>query len=74
MLTRREARLIAEELHKIMQQQMVPEELLTTKDAAKYLNISASTLYHNKSIPYTKQGKKKLYTRSALYEYATRAQ
>lgn len=49
-----------------------PEEFLTTAEAAEYLNMSASAIYHATDIPYTKRGKKKLYTKAALAAYMNR--
>lgn len=47
-LTRRDARMIAEELHKLLKAEAVPqEEYMTRKEAAARMKVSVSYLAHN---------------------------
>lgn len=73
-LTRYEARLIAEELHKLMKEdeEHAPMgELLTDVEAAAYLNMSKSFVNHNKErIPHVKIGRSVRYTKAGLSEFA----
>lgn len=74
-ITRYEARLIAEELYKLMQRDTKPqaEELLRVPEAAAYLRISTSTLYKKlETIPHTKVGKTIYFTKQGLSDYAQR--
>lgn len=46
------------------------EKKFTAKEAAEYLKMSLSTLYHlGDEIPHIKIGRKSLYTEEALYNY-----
>ncbi len=68
-----------EEREKIVAEEKAKNKWLTSDEAAKYLNISKSTLYkytHNRVIPYCKpSGKKILFLKIELDEYikSTRA-
>lgn len=73
-MTRYEARMIAEELHKLMKAEQEAEpldELLTSTEAAAYLNMSKSFVEHNKDrIPHVKVGRMVRYTKAGLSEFA----
>lgn len=71
-LTRYDARLIAEELHKLMKAEAQPlDELLTASEAAAYLGMSKSFVDHNKErIPHVKVGRAIRYTKAGLSEFA----
>lgn len=75
-ITRYEARMIAEELYKLMQRDTKPqaaEELLRVPEAAAYLKISPNTLYKKlEAIPHTKIGKTLYFTKQGLSDYAQR--
>lgn len=74
-ITRREARLIAEELFKLQQKAKAetpepPEELLGMRAAAKYLNRSYNYLQRNEGgIPRIKKGGRYFYVKSQLAKY-----
>lgn len=68
-ITRRGAKLIAEELRKTE----TPAEWLTTGKAAKYAGCSTWTIYHNiKEIPHEKRGKLLRFTKQGLSEWIKR--
>lgn len=75
-LTRAEARMIAEEVVRLMREQNAPkappEEYLTAREAAEYLNVSVWYVYHNiDAIPHTTLpgGKRKMFLKSRLAQY-----
>lgn len=78
-LTRREAKMIAEELYALMRPEVkqaattiATDELdtwLSHEEAAKMLGYSVQTLYQRIDIPYTKVGRKRRYSRSALLQF-----
>lgn len=72
-MTRREARMIAEEVIKLMkQEQMVEEqdEYLTTAEAAALLNLSVSYVRHNiEKYPQVKRGGRRYFSKRRLTEY-----
>lgn len=76
MLTRREARMIAEELFRLQkedQQQEPPEELLTMREAAAYTKRSYSFFQKNGlRIPRSKVGGRYYFTKSALADWIMR--
>lgn len=67
-MTRYEARMIAEELHKLMkadEQQVM--EWLTIEEAATYLKCSKSRIYNNIAlVPHTKDGRRLKFPKSEL--------
>ncbi|MFC2812253.1 MAG: helix-turn-helix domain-containing protein [Prevotella conceptionensis] len=70
-LTRKDARMIAEELFALMQREKaVPERYLNAKEAAELLGMPLGTLYHKVGgIPHTKVGKRLRFTESTLRKY-----
>lgn len=70
-LTRKDARMIAEELFALMQKEKaVPERYLNAKEAAELLGMPLGTLYHKVGgIPHTKVGKRLRFTESTLRRY-----
>lgn len=70
-LTRKDARMIAEELFSLMKKEKaVPERYLNAKEAAELLGMPLGTLYHKvDGIPHTKVGKRLRFTESALRKY-----
>ena len=70
-LTRKDARMIAEELFALMQKEKaVPERYLNAKEAAELLGMPLGTLYHKVGgIPHTKVGKRLRFTESSLRKY-----
>lgn len=74
-LTRQEIRAIAEELANVLLERQ-PERLLNVKQAAEYLAVSQSYIYHNaESIPHERIGSGKgslRFTERALHDYVTR--
>jgi DNA binding domain, excisionase family len=70
-LTRKDARMIAEELFALMQKEKaVPERYLNAKEAAELLGMPLGTLYHKVGgIPHTKVGKRLRFTESTLRKY-----
>ena len=70
-LTRKDARMIAEELFALMKkEEAVPERYLNAKEAAEMLGMPLGTLYHKVGgIPHTKVGKRLRFTESTLREY-----
>ncbi len=82
-MTRTEARLIAEELHKLLRKDIKSalagmtaaetEEYLSAKQAASLLGWSVRTLYNRiEDIPHTKQGKHLRFRKSAIIAYLER--
>lgn len=74
-MTRREARMIAEELWKLMQRErpQAEEEWLTVKEAAAYMKCSTWTVYHNiEVLPHTKTGGRLMFTKAGLSEWMKR--
>lgn len=76
-LTRAEARMIAEEVVRLMREQTAapkppPEDYLTAREAAEYLNVSVWYVYHNiDAIPHTTLpgGRRKMFLKSRLQQY-----
>ena len=70
-ITRKEARMIAEELFALLKkEQAVPERYLSAKEAAELLGMPLGTLYHKvDGIPHTKVGKRLRFTESGLRKY-----
>lgn len=78
-MTQRDAYLIASELYKLMRKDMTQtisevadrtdDELLSHAEAAAFLRTSPAALYKLKGIPYTKNGRKRLYSKLALKKY-----
>uniref|UniRef100_UPI003FF0C21D hypothetical protein n=1 Tax=Prevotella sp. TaxID=59823 RepID=UPI003FF0C21D len=79
-LTRREARMIAEEVVKLLEAKGTrnpPEEYIDAKQAAEFLGCSVSYIYHNMDkIPYTSVGggRRKMFLKSKLAQYANRTE
>lgn len=72
MLTRRECRMIAEELHRLQQEDVkkeAPEKFMTMREAAAYTRRSYSYFQKNKKIPRSKLGGRYYYTQTALAKY-----
>lgn len=69
-MKRSEARMIAEELYRLMKEDgQVQETWFTRKEAAEYLGRSVSWLNHNNEIPVKKLGGRYLYPKSKLNAY-----
>lgn len=70
-MTRRDARMIAEELYRLMRDgKTVPERYLGAKEAAAMLGMPIGTLYHKlPEIPHTKVGRRLRFTESSLRAY-----
>lgn len=71
MLTRTEAKMIAQELYKLMKEDREEEvdELLTTEEAAKLLKVAVKTIENNRlRYPGRKIGSRWMYSRKALRE------
>lgn len=75
-MTRKEAKMIAEELFKLFVQagvnakMLTPERYMTSAQAAEMLGISRNALYQQiDRIPHVKQGRKNIFKESALREY-----
>lgn len=70
MLTRREARMIAEEVWKLMASAQGPkaeEEWLTVDEAASYMKCSKWTIYHRmEQLPHTKRNGRVMFTKAGL--------
>lgn len=73
-MTRNDARMIAEELHKLMMRDNPKaERLLNITEAAAFLGLAKSTIYSRlEQIPHSKIGGRLRFTESSLYQYATR--
>jgi hypothetical protein len=82
-MTRSEAKMIAEELHKIIRKDVKKtlseivaieaEEYLDTKQAAAFLGWKVQTLYNRiEDIPHSKNGKKLIFTKSSLSQFLER--
>lgn len=73
-ITKREARMIAEELYAMMERDKVFEDkFLSAPEAAALLGIPLSTLYSRVSgIPHTKVGKHLRFSERALRQYMYR--
>lgn len=70
MITRAEARMIAQELYKLMKAESAVEDYLTTKSAAEYLGVSISFIRHNiDDIPHTKKGRMLRFAKSDLSRF-----
>lgn len=67
-MTRYEARMIAEELHKLMRQDEQPtEEWLTIDEASAYLKCSKSRIYNNiERVPHAKDGRSLKFPKAEL--------
>lgn len=71
-LTRRDARMIAEELYRLMspQQPKSSGRMLSTREAARFLGYSLSTIYHNlERIPHVRIGRSIRFPEEELREY-----
>lgn len=76
MLTIFDARKIAQELYKLMRKDMkdrmadavanAEDEFLSHREAAAFLRTTPGALYIRKDVPYTKLGRKRIYSRNAL--------
>lgn len=79
LITRREARMIAEELHKLQLKDKAkhpepPKEYLTMREAAEYTRRSYNFFQRNEGkIPRTKVGGRYFYTKEQLAQYMCRA-
>ena len=75
-LTRREARMIAEELWKLMEKDREPkaeEEWLTLDEAARYVRRSKWTLYHKiDRLPHEKRDGRLMFTKAGLSAWGRR--
>lgn len=74
-LTRREARMIAEELWKLMERERPKpaEEWLTVDEAAGYLKCSKWKIYHDRErIPHEKRDGRLMFTREGLSRWVRR--
>lgn len=73
-MKRSEARMIAEELYRLMKEDgQIHEEWLSRKEAADYLGKSLSWMnHHGESIPRTKIGGSYRYSKSGLNAYLNR--
>lgn len=63
------AKAVAKELAKYLaeKQEQIPDELLTTKEAAAFLKVSVRTLYNTKdAYPHRKVGKRLMFPRNGL--------
>ena len=79
-MTRREAKMIAEELFKLLEKagmnakMLTPERYMTSKEAAQMLGISRNALYQQiDRIPHVKQGRKNIFKESSLRAYIENA-
>lgn len=74
-MTRNDARMIAEELFKLIQaSKLLPEHYVGTKEAADMLGVPVQTLYNKVGeIPHTKIGKRLRFSESALRKYIERS-
>lgn len=70
-MTRREARMIAEELHKLLKEDNPNDDIFyNTRDAASYINKSESYVRHNlQVIPHTKKGGRLAFSKLNLQKY-----
>lgn len=75
-MTRREARMIAEELWKLMEKDKEPkaeEEWMTLDEAARYVRRSKWTLYHKiDRLPHEKRDGRLMFTKSGLSAWLRR--
>ena len=77
-MNRSDARMIAEELHKFIRNDVrkavtETEEYLNAKQAAVFLGWKLQTLYNRiHDIPHTKNGKSLIFTKSALRKFMER--
>lgn len=60
------AKMVAKELAAVLANKQEPDKYLTLKEAAKFLNMSESTLYKRQDIPYKKVGKRRMYSNNTL--------
>lgn len=74
MLTKREIRMIASEICKIMKEENLCEDtFLCVRDAAALLGCSTSYIYHNLTdIPHIRKGTSIRFSKKALIEYIKR--
>lgn len=76
-ITRAEARLIAEEVVKLMRGTEPPDEYLTTRQAAQYLGCSVGWIYHNiDKLPHEALAgrRKKMFSKRRLAEWVSSRQ
>ncbi len=73
-MTRNDARMIAEELFKLMQSNKVlNERYMSAPEAAELLGLPLQTLYNKiNEIPHTKVGRRLRFAESALKKYIER--
>jgi len=72
LITRREARMIAQELHRLMMQDkaLVEDEYLTTTEAAALLKLSVSYVRHNmERWPQVKRGGRRYFSKQGILDY-----
>lgn len=76
MMTRKECKMIAEELmglfvkHGMKPTMLAPERYMNVREAAAYLSMPVSTLYKKvDEIPHVKKGRRLVFAESALREY-----
>lgn len=73
-ISRYSARMIAEETHKLQQAQRPVEPLLTIREAAEFLQLSVSYIYHHiREIPHVKVGRVNRFTKTGLTAYVNRS-
>lgn len=60
------AKMVAKELAAVLANKQESDKYLTLKEAAKFLNMSESTLYKRQDIPYKKVGKRRMYSNNTL--------
>ena len=75
LLTRREARMIAEELFKLMEdaRPQAEEEWLDVDEAAEYMRCSKWKIYHDRAVlPHVKNGGKLLFSKAGLSRHLKR--
>jgi hypothetical protein len=71
-MTRNDARMIAEELYKLMQKDNREEQFMTITEASEYIKHSVSYLKQHKEIPRCKVGGRILFTKKQLTDWAVR--
>lgn len=81
-MTRREARMVAEELYNLMRSDIIGvareqsvkagDEYLTTEQAAQMLGMTAASLQHRSArFPHVRVGRRNLYSRAAIAQLLT---
>ncbi|MCC8361001.1 helix-turn-helix domain-containing protein [Salinimicrobium sediminilitoris] len=75
LITSEDLKMLAAELYQLIKKEAEEnnqEDILNAKQAAKLLDLSTATIYgktHRNEIPYFKQGKKLLFSRTALLDW-----